>query len=322
MARFARKTVILAKLQTTVATDPTPTGAANAMLVRNINAIQLNANNVDRALIRAYFGGSEQLVGTCYKEVSFDVELAGSGAAGTAPNWGPLLQACGYAEGIEADTRVDYTPITDSLKSICIYYYDDGVLHVLLDAKGDFTLKAGVGELPVFTFRFIGADTSVTAAANASPTYTGFQVPNVVTTANTGLLTLGATHATAGAPALTSGTTVTSQGIEISGGNALNFNALLGEEAADISDRAVKGKVTLDQAAAAEVTRYGIVKAATLSSVGLVHGTDDGNKVLLFMPTAQFINPTPAELNGRRLQAYDLSIVPSAGNDELRICCF
>jgi hypothetical protein len=39
----------------------------------------LNAQNVERGNIRPYLGGDEQLVGTRYVEMGFDVELVGSG---------------------------------------------------------------------------------------------------------------------------------------------------------------------------------------------------------------------------------------------------
>ena len=88
MPRYIRNTVILAKIETTYKTDSAPTGAANALLVSNVTINPLNANNVNRELIRAYFGGSEDLVGTAYLEATFDVEFQSSATLGTAPAWG------------------------------------------------------------------------------------------------------------------------------------------------------------------------------------------------------------------------------------------
>jgi len=58
----------------------------------------LEANNVDRNAILSYLGANENLVGTAFKSLNFSVELVGSGTAGAAPSWGPLLRACGFAE--------------------------------------------------------------------------------------------------------------------------------------------------------------------------------------------------------------------------------
>lgn len=319
MGRQVRDTAILAKIETTYATDSIPTGGSNAILISNQSVNPFNASNQDRAIVRPYMGGSEQVPGTAYKEVSFDVELVGGGAAGTAPAWGPLLRACGFAETVTASTRVDYLPITNSQESVTIYYYDSGVLHKLLGARGALKIDAKVGSLPKFGFTFIGLDGGDTAAANPSVTLTNFKTPEVVKDANSGDLTFGATHSSSGAPALTAGTVYPSQGIEIDMGISNPFTPLLGGETVDITDRQATGKISLDLTAAQEVTFMSSVKGVTLQSLGLQHGLVAGNKVLLFMPNVQLINPTKNEVNGKRLIGYDLRINPSAGNDELRI---
>ena len=50
MSRLARKTAILAKIETTYNTDPTPTGAANAVLISNPN-YKFSAQNVLQHLL-------------------------------------------------------------------------------------------------------------------------------------------------------------------------------------------------------------------------------------------------------------------------------
>lgn len=319
-SRQVRNTAILAKLETTYATDPVPTGGANAMLVSNQQITPLENNLVNRDLVRPFLGGSEQLVGTRFKRVQFDVEAVGSGTAGTAPAWGPLLRACGMAETLTATTRVDYLPITSSMESVTIYYYDDGVLHKLLGARGTFTLNLKEGEIPKFSFNFMGIDGGDTAAANPSVTLTNFLTPEVVVDANSGDVTIGATHSSSGAPALTGGTSYPSLGIEnIDIGHAVNFQPLLGGETVEITDRQAVAKLMLDLTAAQEVSFAATVKAASTQSVGLQHGTVAGRKLLVFMPAVQLSNWGKGELNGKRLVTYDMRINPSAGNDELRI---
>ena len=318
MGRYARNSAILAKLEVTEGTDPVPTGADNAMLVSEITINPLNAQNVDRDFIRNYFGASEQLVGTSYVELGFTVELAGSGAAGTAPPWVPLLQACGFALTVDA-AYVSLQPAAPSLqKSVTIYYYDDGVLHKLLGAKGNLLPSALVGERPMLKFSFLGRDGGISAAANPATTLTDFKKPLVVTNTNTADLLFGCTYAAA---ALSSGTAHTSRGLTLDVGNAVAFTPLLGGEYVDVTNRAVTGKVQLDLAAAAEVSFMVDVKANLTQSIGLEHGTVAGNIVGFFMPAVQFINPTKEEINGRRLIGADLRSVPVDGNDDLIIYC-
>lgn len=317
MSRFVRKSAVLAKIESAYGTDATPTGAANAILVSNLSINPLNAQNVDRDNIRTYFGASEQLVGTANIEVGFDVEIQSSGAAGTAPAFGPLLRACGLAETITASTRVEYNPITDSMESATIYYYSDGALHKLLGARGSFDIKMGVGERPVFNFKFVGKDGGISAAANPSLTLTGFKTPAVITDSNTNDLLLGCTYATG---SLSGGTSYVSKGLELSSGNDVQFIPLLGSEQVGIVNRAMTGKVALELTAAQEVTFMGTVKANTTQSIGLQHGSTAGYISILYAPAAQLINPAKEEQNGLLLCGYDMRLMPSAGNDELQLC--
>ena len=206
-------------------------------------------------------------------------------------------------------------------KSVTIYYYDDGVLHKLLGARGNVTLKLGIGQRPVFSFNFIGLDGGITAAANPSVTLTGFKTPLAITDTNTGALTLGCTYATG---ALSAGTEYIFNGLDINLGNQLSFIDLLGTAASsgqtiDIANRDTTGKIAFDLTAANEVTFMTNLKAATTQSLGLVHGTTAGYKMLVFMPTVQLINPKKVEKNGRRLIGYDMRVIPSSGNDEIKI---
>lgn len=315
MPRYIRNTVITAKIETTVGTDAVPTGAANAILVSDMNITPLDAKNVDRNLIRGYFGASEQLVGAASVKVSFTVELAGSGTAATAPAFGAILQACALAEAsLATPNRVEYTPVSTGLKTATIYYYDDGVLHKLLAAMGTCTLSAKVGDRPTLKFEFVGLDGGISAASTTG-TYTSFKTPVPMTKANVVDITMGATYALG---ALTGGTPYPSTGLELSLGNAVAYSALLSTERVDITDRQVAGSLELDLTAAQEVTFMGNVKINLTQSLALTIGTATGNKLIIHAPAVQMINPKKAELNGTRLIGFDLRVVPTAGNDEIR----
>ena len=317
--RLIRNTAILLKQEVTYALDPVPTGVANALLVSNLSINPFNAQNVDRDNIRPFLGGSEQLVGTRYVTCGFDVEISGAGTVATAPAWGPALLSCGFAETLTATFRADYTPVSINFKSCTIYWYDDGLLHKATGCRGNVVFKLGVGQRPVMSFSFTGLYSTPTVAGNPSVTLTAFKVPQVITDSNTGDIMLGGTHTTGIAPAITAGTAYPSQGIEIDMGNKVDFNALLGGETVDMTQRSVTAKVTFDLDATQEAAAYAAVEANTLTSVGLLHGTVANNKVLMWMPSVQRINPTKSEANGKRLVGFDLRAVPVTGDDEIRI---
>src|SRR5690348_13502456 len=135
-----RKYVVLAKIEVTQFTDPVPVASANAILCKNLTYTPLRVENEDRAIERPYYGNSEQIPVLEEAVVEFDVEMAGSGAAGTAPKWGPLIRACSFAETIVASTSVAYNPISSAQESITLYINRDGRRGKLLGAMGNMTV--------------------------------------------------------------------------------------------------------------------------------------------------------------------------------------
>ena len=318
MPRLIRKTVILAKIEVTSGTDSVPTGAANAMQVSDLAITPLDIAQIDTNIINAWFGNSPALAGPASVKCSFSVLLAGSGTAATAPAWGALLQACGVGEttGLLTPNRVEYLPITDTLKTATIYWYDDGVLHKLLGAFGNVKLSAKSGEAPRLMFEFVGLDGGVTSVANATPTLTAWRTPVGVTKANVTDVLLGCTYATG---ALSGGTAYNSTGLTLDFGNQIAFAPMLTTEQVVLTDRKMTGTVSLDLTAAQEVTFMATVKANTTQGLGFVIGTATGNKIMLHAPAVQLTAPKKEDFNSMRLIGFDLRMIPVSGNDELRI---
>jgi hypothetical protein len=313
MSRYMRKAAILAAVETTYGTEEVPDAATDAVLFSNVTFNPLNANNVPRDLVRPNFGASEQLVGTAYVEVTFDVEYAGSGTAGTAPAWGKLMVGCGAVEDDQA-SYVAYAPATDNLQSITLHIHMDGARHKLLGCRGTWELKPGLGERPVFTFRFLGIDGGVAAVSNPSQTLTMWKVPQVVTNPNSGDITLGCTYS---AGAIAGGQAYPSRGFpSINCGNDVQYVPLLGGDSIDIVQRESVGSFSLFLTAAQTVTFMDAIKGNELTSIGWLHGTTAGNQVLFYAPKAQRLNYAYDDYNGRAMSNMDLRFTPDVANDE------
>lgn len=102
MSRITSRRLMLAKNETTYGVDIVPTAAANAIYIGNLSITPHKANYVKRTVLRPYIGGFQSAIASIYQEVSFDVEIAGSGTAGVAPAYGPLMRACSMSETILA----------------------------------------------------------------------------------------------------------------------------------------------------------------------------------------------------------------------------
>lgn len=101
MALAQRKRVILVKLEPNYGVDSSPV-AADAVLCKNLNISPLEGSEVERDFIRPFFGGSGAIRVENYVKLDFETELAGSGTAGTAPEWGALMKSANWTETVTA----------------------------------------------------------------------------------------------------------------------------------------------------------------------------------------------------------------------------
>jgi len=316
--RKFRNVILLAKIETVKGTDAVPTGAANAMLpVGEVSITPIDATRVPRNVIRGYFGAPDSLLGSSWMSIRFSVEAQGSGAAGTAPAWGALLRACGFAETVTAATRVDYTPVSTALEGVSIYAYADGAEHKFIGAVGTCNGSMGVGGIPLLNFEFVGAYLAPTAVSNPTPTLTSWKVPSLVNDANTADLVLGGSYS---AGAISGGTSYVSGGLEFDLANQISRRELIGAKDVQVVDRNTTGTIkTLDLTVAQEITLHGLITGNTPTSIGMVHGTSAGYKVLVFFTAAKLLNINPVNLEGVWTSDVPFEAPPSAGNDDMRI---
>lgn len=97
MAQKFRIRAFRAAIEATYGVDAVP-GANDALLVAGDFTIAPDFETVKRDTVKPFLGASEQFPVSSSFSLSGPVELAGSGAQGTAPAWGKLLMACGFAE--------------------------------------------------------------------------------------------------------------------------------------------------------------------------------------------------------------------------------
>lgn len=314
--RYIRKTVILAKLESTYGLAPTFSGA-DALLVSNVQ-LGYVSNNRNRDVIRPYLGASEELVGDDHMTLAFECEMAPSGVAGTASQWGLLLRACGMAEVVTASTRVEYTPVSEGFESLSFWYYLDGVRYRVTGARGNVELTANIGEAPRLRFSFTCRYDGAITEAKITPNYSGWTLPQVVTNYNTGDFNLGGTYS---AGAVTLGGPYASRGFTFNLGNGVVYQPMLGVDRVLITDRQATGQVTLDLDQADEISFRAAVRENITRPISFLHGVGAGSKLIIHAPKVQFTNPTITDVDGVAMTQFDLRLLPAMGNDEFRIVC-
>jgi hypothetical protein len=99
---------------------------------------------VPRTLIRSYLGANATLVATEQVQATIEVEMAGSGTAGTAPAFAPLLRSCGFAQTISA-TAVTGTAQAGGANTITLASGASAVNDFYAGMPIDFTAGTGSG---------------------------------------------------------------------------------------------------------------------------------------------------------------------------------
>ncbi|MDX1755886.1 MAG: hypothetical protein R3175_07505 [Marinobacter sp.] len=306
MAGFkTRRRVVLAKTEATYGTDAAPDAAANAILTRTVSVTPLAGDDIRRDLLRPYYGNSQSIAGEKHVEMTIEVELAGSGTAGTAPAWGPLLRACGFAETISAGVDVTYNPITGNEESLTCYVHRDGMLHKFHGGRGSVQFNTDVNQLPYMTFRFLGLYAPVSSDALPTPDYSGFVEPLPVSNTNSSALTL---H----------GAAVSFSQFRLDMAVDTVKHQVVGDATSiQVVDRQPSGTAVIEEPALATLDLYAKARDASLGAVSLTHGTVAGNIVQFDAPKVGTGSPTEQDLNGVQMLSVPLTINPDAGNDEL-----
>lgn len=304
MPMYFRKKVLLAKIETTYGTDPTPTGAANAILASEIRIQPMQGADADRGHDTPYLGANATIPYDLHAVMTFKVEYEPSGTAGTAPGWGPLLRACGVAETVNAGTSVVYNPISDSFESVTLYLHIDGHLFTLTGARGTCDIVVNASGIPQLEFTFTGLWTKPAAGTLPTPTYSAFKKPLIASNTATPVMTID-------------GEDMVMRTFKLGLGNQVEGRFLVGVEEIVIVDRSEMIECQVEAVAVATLDPWALARDQTAFAVALTHGTAAGRTAALAAPTCQMQRPgDPTEAQG--IMEWPLNIVPlpASGNDQ------
>lgn len=302
-----RKLAILAKLEIAYGTDPVPTGAANAMLVSDVEFTPLDGEEVERNNVQPHFGNQGAIQATQFARIRFNVELAGSGVAGTAPKWDALIRACSVGVTLSVGVSVTYAPVDENLESVTIYANIDGINQVLPGVRGECKPTMDAKGKPVLQFEFMGLWAVATDTPLPAAVYTDYVKPVAVNKANT----TAALH----------GIAVAMSHFDLAFGNQLVKRDLVGVDTVEIVDRKSTGSIVFEQTPVATKNWVNVARQRTLGDLSIVHGITPGNIVTFgAVGTTELGKPSYQNQDGIQMVNMPLRFLPtSAGNDEWSI---
>jgi len=308
---LTRKVFLLAEEESTYGTDPTPVGGTNAIQVFNISLAPTESANVQAAAFQGFLGNSSRGTLVANKRVSatFDVEIGGSGAAGTAPAFGPLLKACGLSETIVSSTSVTYAPVSASFDSCTIYCFYDGTRHVLTGCRGSVTFNFTAGQFPVASFNFIGiynnpADTALSGTFTVANQAAALEVNNTNLTTAT----------------FYGETSQRIESFDFALNNELTYKETASSQEVLIINRAPGGTAVIEAPAIGTTDYFEDVRGVATASSSLVLGATAGNITTLTMAQTDVTGISYGDTNGViSLSMPYLALPTTAGNNEMSL---
>lgn len=307
MPLLSRKRLILAKTESTYGTDSVPAGT-DAVLVRSLEITPLESDVVSRDLIRPYLGNSDQLLANSRVRCTFDVELAGSGTAGTAPRYDALLKACGLSATIVASTSVTYAPVSSSFGSCTIVYNVDGVQHKLTGARGTVTMNCELGQIPTLQFEMTGIYNAPTDTAQPAVTYSNQATPLIFKEGNTSAFQFFSYSGCLNS-------------VSFNLANEIVYRELIGcTKEVLITNRAPAGDVSIEAPTIATKDYFSLALGTTTGNLTFLHGTTAGNRVTFTASQVDIAQPSYTDQDGiTMLQLPYVALPTTAGNNEFSL---
>jgi hypothetical protein len=211
--------------------------------------------------------------------------------------------------------NVMYTPNsnfgTDANTAGTFYFNVDGVRHIVLGARGTFSVELSAKQLPVIKWQFTGLLGTIADATLPSADFTGWGTPVTVSTANTtDLNLLGFKSAIL-------------QTLNFDVGNQVVYRQLVGSEHVLITDRKVTGNCSIEAVTVATKDWWTPAQAATTDVFCVKHGQTAGNIIGITGRKVQLTNPKYSDSDGVAMMDFGMEFIPygAAGNDDIRICC-
>jgi hypothetical protein len=306
MARTNR-VAALAKVETTYGVDAVPTGAANAILLQEAEVTPMEAERIERPLIRPYFGARPYVLAGKRMRLSATVDLAGAGAAGDIPAFGALLRGCAMAQTVVPATRVDYTPVSSGEESLTLIYNLDGTQHRGLGGRGTWSLELNANAFPRLRLEYQAFFTQPTAVALPSVTLTAWRDPRPVGFVDTPLIEIDGFSALA------------MESVRYTHANDVVYRDLVGTRSVQITGRTPAATVSIEAPALATKNFFAIADAQTPVLVRCQQGTSAGNIAEISLPRVQILNPRYRDSDGIAMLDMDLVPLPNAGDDEITL---
>ena len=252
-------------------------------------------------------GNYEVIPANTRVNVTFDVEMSGSGSAGTAPKYGAILKACGLSETVSGGNTVTYAPVTTPSDSVTLFVNYDGIRHIVKGCRGTFSMNCEVNNIPRISFSLTGLFTAPTDDASPTVTVSNQASPLIFKNGSTSAFSI-----------FGYGAALQSWNLDFN--NEVIYRELVGgTKEVLITDRKPSGTAVVEAVA---LSGHNFFTDATGGSTGnntWSHSGGAGNIVTVSCPQSDLSAPTYEDSDGIVMLNLPFMATPSAPNNEFSL---
>lgn len=253
-------------------------------------------------------GNYEVIPANTRVNVTFDVEMSGSGSAGTAPKYGAILKACGLSETTVTSTSVTYAPVTTPSDSVTLFVNYDGIRHMVTGARGTFSINCEVNNIPRISFSLTGIFNAPTDQALPTVTVSNQASPLIFKNGSTSAFQIF-------------GFAAALQSWNLDFNNEVIYRELVGgTKEVLITDRRPSGTAVIESVALSSHNFFTDYTGTSTGTNTWLHGTTAGNKVTVSCPQTDLGQPTYSESDGITMLNLPFMATPTASaNNEFSL---
>ncbi|HEX8224470.1 MAG TPA: phage tail tube protein [Allosphingosinicella sp.] len=301
---------ILFKKETTYGTDAAPTTAANAVVTRNFSAEPIVVDQLERKLDTPSRGRRKSSPTNRRTAFGYELEMAGSGAAGTAAPWMEHLECCGMAAPVlTAATKAEqkFAAAGAALSAGTCHHWMGGQRARGLGSRGTFGVDFTAGAVPfakVDMQAILPPSPAIDGTAPVgNPDFTRWLEPLEVNTANTDFLL--------------DGFAAVLKQFTLDANAEVKPRNLVGANYIQRGDHAMTGRVICEAPALASKNYFTTLDVGTEIATQLVHGTVAGNIIQVDTSYLQILKITRTEEDDVMMLDISVGLNIRNGQDDL-----
>tara|TARA_B100002003_G_scaffold40147_1_gene35658 strand:+ start:1693 stop:2637 length:945 start_codon:yes stop_codon:yes gene_type:complete len=300
-----RKFIMMAlkRPEDTKGTDYIANGATPvAILTTGLTVDPYQSEQITRDLDDGNSGG-QPVIQTGEKiTITAPVEWAGSGTNVTPAAWSPLVQLAARDETVNA-SDVTHNRILNASNELdgTVYFYWEGMWHILLAGKASLTISGKIGEIPKISAEIQGIYGDTVEGTPPTPNFGAFQKPLPFSQANT-TFTLD-------------GQALNLYEYELADNNSIEHDEGTEVNQIYIDDWSEEGKFIIEAPALSTFDPFALIRAASVMPFEITHGIAAGEIVKQASTGIQLLTIQPSPQKGK--QCWDIGFRVIRGNDSV-----